>query len=49
VLVSAVLAEALVIGTLLGLPGFSAALVAAATLEALLAAGIAYLLVPVVA
>jgi hypothetical protein len=49
VLVGAVLAEALVIGTLLGLPGFSAALVAAATLEALLAAGIAYLLVPVVA
>jgi ABC-2 type transport system permease protein len=49
VLVGAVLAEALVIGTLLGLPGFSAGLVVAATLEALLAAGIAYLLVPVVA
>ena len=49
VLVGAVLAEALVIGTLLRLPGFSAPLVVAATLEALLAAGIAYLLVPVVA
>jgi ABC-2 type transport system permease protein len=49
VLVGAVLAEALVIGALLGLPGFSAVLVVAATLEALLAAGIAYLLVPVIA
>jgi ABC-type transport system involved in multi-copper enzyme maturation permease subunit len=48
-LVAAVLAEALVIGRLLGLPGFSAGLAVAAVRNALLAAGIAYLLVPVIA
>ena len=49
VLVVAVLVEALVIGSALGLPGFSAGLVVSAVGNALLAAGIAYLLVPVVA
>jgi len=49
VLVVAVLVEALVIGSALVLPGFSAGLVVSAVGNALLAAGIAYLLVPVVA
>lgn len=49
VLVLAVLAEALVIGMALELPGFSAGLAVAAVRNALLAAGIAYLLVPIVA
>ena len=49
VLVLAVLAEALVVGLLLGLPGFSAGLAAGMVGNALLAAGIAFLLVPVVA
>jgi len=49
VLVLAVLVEALVIGSVLGLPGFSAGLLVSAVGNALLAAGIAYLLVPVVA
>jgi ABC-type transport system involved in multi-copper enzyme maturation permease subunit len=49
VLVVAVLVEAFAIGLALGLPGFSAGMVAAAAGDALLAAGIAYLLVPVVA
>jgi ABC-type transport system involved in multi-copper enzyme maturation permease subunit len=49
ILVVAVLVEALVIGLALGLPGFSAGLAASAVGNALLAAGIAYLLVPVVA
>jgi ABC-type transport system involved in multi-copper enzyme maturation permease subunit len=49
VLVAAVLVEALVIGKTLGLPGFSAALAAGAVRDALLAAGIAFLLVPVIA
>lgn len=49
VLVIAVLAEALMIGMALGLPGFSAALAAEACGGAFLAAGISYLLVPVVA
>jgi ABC-2 type transport system permease protein len=49
VLVAAVLAEAFVIGMALRLPGFSAELAIAAARDALLAAGIAYLLVPVVA
>ena len=49
VLVAAVLAEALIIGRTLGLPGFSAGLAAGAVRDALLAAGIAFLLVPVVA
>jgi ABC-2 type transport system permease protein len=48
-LVAAVLIEALVIGRALGLPGFSAGLAAGAVRDALLAAGIAFLLVPVVA
>ncbi len=48
-LVVAVLAEALAIGALLGLPGFSAALALKALHDALLAAGVAYLLSPVVA
>ncbi|MFA5845152.1 MAG: ABC transporter permease [Coriobacteriia bacterium] len=45
----AVLAEALVIGLALGLPGFSAGLAIGAVRDALLAAGISYLLVPVIA
>jgi ABC-2 type transport system permease protein len=49
VLVVAVLVEALVIGTALGLPDFSTGLAAGAVRDALLAAGIAFLLVPVVA
>jgi ABC-2 type transport system permease protein len=49
VLVIAVLAEAFVIGTLLGLPGFSAQLAVAAVRNAILAAAISYLVVPVVA
>ena len=48
-LVMAVLAEALVIGLVLGLPGFSAGLALGGARDALLAAGIAYLLAPVVA
>lgn len=48
-LVVAVLTEAIVIGLALGLPGFSAGLVAGTVGKALLAAGISYLLVPVVA
>ncbi len=49
VLVVVVLAEALVVGLLLGLPGLSAGLATSAARDVLLAAGIAYLLVPVVA
>jgi ABC-type transport system involved in multi-copper enzyme maturation permease subunit len=49
VLVIAVLVEALMVGALLGLPGFSTGLAVAAVRDALVAAGIAYLLVPVVA
>jgi ABC-type transport system involved in multi-copper enzyme maturation permease subunit len=49
VLVAAVLVEALVIGLALGLPDFSTGLAIGAVRNALLAAGIAYLLVPVVA
>jgi ABC-type transport system involved in multi-copper enzyme maturation permease subunit len=48
-LVAAVLLEALAMGWALGLPGFSVALAAHAVADALLAAVIAYLLVPVVA
>lgn len=48
-LVVAVLAESFVIGAALGLPGFTAALAGSAVRDALLAAGIAYLLAPVVA
>ncbi len=49
VLVVAVLAEALVIGFALGLPDFSAGMALGAVGNAFLAAGISYLLVPVVA
>lgn len=49
VLVIVVLAEALVVGLALGLPGFSAALLLDAVSSAVLAAGISYLLVPMVA
>jgi len=49
VLVVAVLAEALVLGAALALPGFSATLAVRAVHDALLAAAIAYLLAPVVA
>jgi ABC-type transport system involved in multi-copper enzyme maturation permease subunit len=49
VLVVAVLGESLVIGAALGLPGFSAALFAGAVVRTLLAAGIAFLLAPMVA
>lgn len=49
VLVVVVLVESFVIGLLLGLPGFSAGLALSALRNALLAAGISYLLVPVVA
>ena len=48
-LVVAVLAEALVIGLVLALPGFSTGLILGGVHDALLAAGIAYLLAPVVA
>jgi len=48
-LAATVLAEALVIGSALRLPGFSSALLVGAMQNALLAAGIAYLLAPVVA
>jgi ABC-2 type transport system permease protein len=48
-LVVAVLAESFAIGTLLALPGFTAALAWKAVEEAMLAAGIAFLLAPVVA
>lgn len=49
VLVAAVLVEALVIGFVLGLPDLSSALVLRGTGHALVAAGIAYLLAPVIA
>jgi ABC-2 type transport system permease protein len=49
VLVVAVLAEALVVGFALGLPGFSAGLLSAAIGNSLLAAGISFLIVPVIA
>ncbi len=49
VLVAAVLVEGFVLGALLRLPGFSPALAASAVRDALLAAAVAYLLVPVVA
>lgn len=45
----AVLAEAFAIGTVMGLPGFTAALAAGAVRDALLAAAIAYLVAPFVA
>jgi len=48
-LVGAVLAESFALGAALGLPGFSATLAVTAVRNALLAAAIAYLLVPVVA
>jgi ABC-2 type transport system permease protein len=48
-LVAAVIAESLAIGLALGLPGFSAGLVGRLVINALVAAGIAFLLVPVVA
>jgi ABC-2 type transport system permease protein len=48
-LVVVVLAESLLIGLALGLPGFSAAVVVSAAGNSLLAAGISFLLVPVVA
>jgi ABC-2 type transport system permease protein len=49
VLVVAVLAEGILLGIVLGLPGFTAGLVLSSVRDVLLAAGIAYLLVPVVA
>jgi ABC-2 type transport system permease protein len=49
VLVVAILAEAFVIGTLLDLPGYLAGLAVTAVGNVLLAAGITYLLVPIVA
>jgi ABC-2 type transport system permease protein len=49
VLVAVVLLEGFVLGALLRLPGFSATLAAGAIRDALLAAVVAYLLVPVVA
>ena len=49
VLVAAVLAEGFVLGAALGLPGYSTTLAVTAIQDALLAAAIAYLLVPVVA
>jgi ABC-2 type transport system permease protein len=49
VLTVAVLAEAFVVGFALGLPGFSADLATSMVGNALLAAGISYLLVPVIA
>jgi len=48
-LVLVVLAEALVIGLALGLPGFSVELALGGVQDALLAAGVAYLLAPIVA
>jgi ABC-type transport system involved in multi-copper enzyme maturation permease subunit len=48
VLVVAVLAEGLVVGLAIGLPGFSAGVLASMLGNGLLAAGIAFLLVPVV-
>lgn len=48
-LVLAVLAESFALGALLGLPGFSSGLALHATGNALLAAGISFLLAPVVA
>jgi len=48
-LVLAVVAEALAIGGVLALPGFSAGLALGGARDALLAAGVAYLLAPVVA
>src|SRR5665811_191864 len=48
-LVVAVLVEALAIGRVVGLPGFSAGLALGGAGDALLAAGVAYLLVPVIA
>ena len=49
VLVVAVIAEAIVVGLALGLPGFSASVVTGLVGNALLAAAISYLLVPVIA
>ena len=49
VLVIVVLAESLLIGLALGLPGFSAGVVASAVGNSLLAAAISFLFVPVVA
>jgi ABC-2 type transport system permease protein len=49
VLVVAVIAESLVVGLALGLPGFSSEVATGLVHNALLAAGISYLLVPVVA
>jgi ABC-2 type transport system permease protein len=49
VLVIAVLAEALLLGLALGLPGFSAAVAVSAVGNALVAASISYLFVPIVA
>ena len=49
ILVACALAEALALGAALGLPDFSATLAVTAVHDALLAAAIAYLLVPVVA
>lgn len=49
VLVGAVLAEAVAVGVTLGLPGFSARLMAKLVADTLQAAGISYLLVPAVA
>lgn len=48
-LVAFVLAESFVIGIALGLPGYSAGLATAAVVDSLIAAGLSYLLVPVVA
>lgn len=47
--VLAVLAEAIVVGLVLGLPGFSAALVSQMVARSLLAAGISFLLAPMIA
>ena len=49
VLAVAVVAEGLAVGLALGLPGFSAGLAVGMVVHALLAAGISFLLVPVVA
>jgi ABC-2 type transport system permease protein len=48
-IVAVMIAEAIAIGLALGLPGFSAGLVAEMAANTMLAAGISYLLVPVVA
>jgi ABC-type transport system involved in multi-copper enzyme maturation permease subunit len=48
-LVAAVVIESLVLGLALGLPGFSTGLAVSAVRNALLAAGLAYLLAPIVA